>query len=225
MSINNSVLFITLLRVKSYLLSLLDNPDDAGENLELTKEFLSRKFPDQYDEIIYLLTKNGITSDSDIAFNDQIHSKFYEIISMNAGLPDLKTLLNDLNITELSGEKRQKQLDELNEEREARLKKIIGSLFELAKIWVSHKELESELDDYAILQEEEMLRKDEEKVLHQISDNTNYSFNRISQLTQIYLRNFTDYYFDYGGNVALDKFMQDMEKLQSATSKEVSGFI
>lgn len=71
----NNLLF-TLLKIKSFLLSMLESVEDGSDNLELTEEFLERRFPDSKEEILEILISHGINTDAEIAFDQKIHLKF-----------------------------------------------------------------------------------------------------------------------------------------------------
>ena len=46
-------LLFTLLRLKSYLISLIDDPDNCGDTFQFTEEYLSRIYPEKSTEIIF----------------------------------------------------------------------------------------------------------------------------------------------------------------------------
>ena len=72
-------LFLTLLKLKSYLVSMIDDPAGHYGNLKMAEQYLDIKFPDRKNEIINLLEDNNIYSDSEIAFDEKIIFKFRAI--------------------------------------------------------------------------------------------------------------------------------------------------
>ena len=72
-------LFVKLVKLKSYLVSMIDNYNDSPESLYHTEEFLDLRYPEEKDEIIALLKENNIFSDREIVFDTQIHMKFKSI--------------------------------------------------------------------------------------------------------------------------------------------------
>ena len=72
-------LFLILLKLKSYLVSMIDEPADNYSNLKLAEEYLELKFPEKKNKIIRLLEDNNIYSDSEIAFDEKIITKFRTI--------------------------------------------------------------------------------------------------------------------------------------------------
>lgn len=69
-------LFFILLRLKSYLISLIDKAENCENEFKFTEEFLERCFPEEKTEIINILEDNKIYGDCDIVFNDKIHLVF-----------------------------------------------------------------------------------------------------------------------------------------------------
>ncbi|KAB2837641.1 MAG: hypothetical protein F9K45_12440, partial [Melioribacteraceae bacterium] len=155
-------LYFILLRLKSYLISLIDNAENCDNEFKFTEEFLERCFPDEKNEIINLLENNKIFGDCDIVFNDKIHLVFKKIALQNNSKLDLESILHkfDINSEELIGS--QKEIENYIAERENNLKLILETLFNLAKEWAAHKEIESNVDNYSILNDEDVIRPDEE---------------------------------------------------------------
>ena len=73
-------MFIILLKLKSYLISLIDDPSLSIQVLSTQKNTLLRKYPERKEEVIQLLKENKIESDGQIAFDENIQHKFKEIV-------------------------------------------------------------------------------------------------------------------------------------------------
>lgn len=214
-------LLFTLLKLKSYLLSLIDDPEECESNFYYTEEYLTRRVPEKKNEIIETLRKNGINCDSDIVFDEQVHIKFKEIAVKSISVVNLAKVLEELKI---KSEELQKS-DVYIIEREEKLKEIISILFQLAKSWSIRKELENDVDNYSFLAEEDVIRPDEKKIVSGLGNVTSISFEQISKQTMQYLSTLIDYYFDYGGDLNLEKFITSIEEIkESVTQKYMELF-
>lgn len=209
-------LFLILIKLKSYLISLVDQPEDCYKNFDLTEEFLKRRCPEKYEEIIELLKKNKINSDSDIAFDETIHEKFKEIAALESNLVDLPTLFEKLEIDSKNLFSRKV----LKTQREEKIKEILKVLFHLAQNWVARKELENDVEDYSMLEEEELIRPDEEKQLSNLDTYNSISYNNISTLSKNYIDQLAEYYFQYGGDIALVDFVNYLTDLKKIITKK-----
>lgn len=218
-------LFFILLRLKSYLISLIDNAENYDNEFKFTEEFLERCFPEEKNEIINLLENNKIFGDCDIVFNDKIHLVFKKIALQNNSKLDLESILHkfDINSEELIGS--QKEIEDYIAERENNLKLILETLFNLAKEWAAHKEIESNVDNYSILNDEDVIRPDEEIRLDNLDVNASISFEKISRITEKYLDSFADYYFKYGGNISLEKFTNYLEDFKKSINQKYSTLL
>jgi hypothetical protein len=216
MSQENFDLFLTLIKLKSYLISLVDQPEDCYRNFDLTEEYLKRRCPDKREDILELLKKNKINSDSDIAFDETIHEKFKEIAALESNLVDLHTLFEKLEIDAKSLFSQ----EILKTQREERIKEILKVLFHLAQNWVARKELESDVEDYSILEEEEVIRPEEEKKLTNLDTYNSISYNNISSLSKKYVEQLTEYYFQYGGDISLVDFVNYLTDLKRIITKK-----
>lgn len=211
-------LFFSLLRLKSYLLSLLDEPEDCAQSFDFTEEYLERKLPDKKEEIIEMLIEYGIKNDCDIAFDEKIHIKFKEMAVKSKEGVDLASLLSELEIDSQELRAKQKELETLKIQREKKLRYILALLFQLTKNWAAHELLEKDVDDYSTLEEEEMLRPEEISRLDDLDSNSINSFNTISKLTEKYLDLFADYYFHYGGDISLERFLGRLDQIKRSIS-------
>ena len=220
MAEDNFNLLMVLLKLKSYLISMVSHPDDCNNSFTFTEEYLNRLFPEKTDEVIELLLQNGISSDCDIAFNDRVHLKFQEIAKNENPNLNLEKLLEDFQIDYDKHRGKDEALNNIKLERESRLRVIMETLFNLAKAWSNHREIENKVDDYSTLQDEEVLRPAEERNLDILGFDTSVSFNTISDLTERYIRLLTDYYFEYGGNLSLQAFLQKLEKSNTEVAKK-----
>lgn len=208
-------LFLVLIKLKSYLISLIDEPEECYNNLNLTREYFDRRYPEKKDFIIDLLEQNNIHSDCDIVFDEQVHEKFKNIVYGNNQV-DLLSLLNKFEID--SGNLNDNA--NLRSERDEKLKQIIKLLFKLTKIWNSRKELEENVEDYAVLLEEEVLRPEEELHLINLDKITSISFETITVLTKRYIELYVDYYFSYGGDVSLKRFVNEIHLIKKLVTKK-----
>jgi len=213
-------LFLTLLKIKSYLASMIDEPSERFNNFNYTREYLEKRYPDKCKYFLDLLEENGIFSDSEITFNDKIIAKFRTIAHNSGDRGNLLTLLDKLEI-ETRGTiiKDETRLSEISE-REKKLSEILDSIFQLATNWAVLKEIEDKVDDYSILNDEEVIRPDEEKNLDTLDDNTFRVFSTISDLTKEYMEKLTDYYFNYGGNIALKDFVLSLDEIKKDVIKK-----
>lgn len=218
-------LFFILLRLKSYLISLIDNADNCVNEFKNSEEFLDRCFPESKNEILNLLEENKIFGDCDIVFNDKIHLLFKKIAIQNQPSVNLETILHkfDINSQELINS--QKEIEQYIIERENNLKVILELLFNIAKEWAAHREIESNVDNYSILNDEDVIRPDEEIRLDNLDVNATISFERISSLTEKYIDIMSDYYFKYGGNLSLEKFIKYVEQLKQNINKKYSELL
>jgi len=215
-------LFFILLKLRSYLVSLLNSPEECDDSFTYTEEFLERRYPEFKEEIIELLVANNINNDMDIAFNEKIVFRFKDMVSGNEKRTDLAGLLKKFEIEALSIEKENKEKLSYINERERELNKIVEILFQLATNWAVHKELESRVDDYSALSDEDLIRPEEERSFDALDKNTHLSFDKISKLTEKYLRLLTDYYFKYGGDLTLIEFVEELDKIKASVFKKYS---
>lgn len=220
MTQDKSGLFLTLLKIKSYLASMIDDRSDCSDDFHFTEEYLERRYPDKKEEIISILEDNQIYSDGDIAFNEKIILQFRNIvnqISSNVNLPEIlkkfEIETKDIRIIDSSR-------DSIKSEREKHLSNILDTLFQLATNWAVLKELEDKVDDYSVLDEEEVIRPDEEKNLNALDDTTDKAFTILSNLTKKYIHQLTDYYFIYGGDLALKDFIEELNTMQKLVAKK-----
>jgi hypothetical protein len=215
MNADHYSLLMILFKLKSYLMSMIDDPKNCSENLEYTEEFLERKYPELKDEIIDLLIENDIKNDCEIAFNEKIQFVFKQIIGQSENHDDLPSILNKFQIDADELQNVQNKLDAMKNERIKRLDNILEILIILTKYWAQHQELENIVDDYSTLEEEDLIRPEEEEDLTVLDKNTAISFNHLSKHTITYLKLLTDYFFKYGGDISLFNFMKDLDNLKS----------
>lgn len=225
MSAEQFDLFLILLKLKSYLISLIDNPDFETDSLEITEEFLDRKYPELKSEIIEMFIEHKIHNDSEIAFNDKIHVKFKEMVKGKSGTFNLASILEKYNIQSVAEDNRDRSIDELRIAREQKLKEIVTVLFQLARLWTQRSTLEENVDDFSILDEEELIRPDEEKELGKLDRDTFISFNTISKISNLYLEQLIEYYFQFGGDLALPEFIEELEALKKIVKQKYSDLL
>lgn len=207
----NFNLFLTLVKLKFYIVSMVDSPS-AGKTFYLTEEFLERRAPEWKSEILSTLKSHNIKNDAAIAFDDAIVLKFRKIADEKEQHTSLSSILNNLEI--VSKALSSSSADEYRSEREQLAHSILEDLFQLSSNWVLHKELENRFDEYSVLDEEEVIRPDEAEKLDMLNSNTDNSFKMISDLTTNYINQLADYYFKFGGDIHLKDFWRDLEKIK-----------
>jgi hypothetical protein len=145
---NNEDLFLILLKLKSYLISLLDDIPAGDENLAFTEEFLDRKYPGLKEEVLDLLSANQIFTDSQIAFDEKIHLRFRDMVEVGHAQVNLKDLLEKYNIQNVEESLHEKTVDNLKSAREQKLKEVVSILLQLARIWSHRNIIENRIDDF-----------------------------------------------------------------------------
>lgn len=218
-------LFYILLKLRSYLVSLINSPEECDDTFTFTEEFLDRRYPEMKEIIMDLLLANGINSDYDIAFNEKIVFKFKDMIAETEKRTDISVLLKKYDIDAISLERDRKKLESFQNKRERELNKVIENLFQLAANWAVHRELENKVDDYSTLSEEDLIRPEEEKSFDTLGKNTDASFDKISKLTEKYIHLLTDYYFRYGGDLTLIEFAEELEKIKVSVFKKYADLL
>ncbi len=219
MKADQNDLFMLLIKLKSYLLSLMESPKDSDGKFTYTNEYLQRRFPQKREEIISLLQKNDITCDEEIAFDDKVHSKFREIVKSYEKPRNLNLMLEEFQI-ESDNLRRLEKVNEYNSLRDKKIIAILKILLDLSKGWALHKELESAVEVYSALEEEELIRPHEEEKLNNLDSHTLESYNNIAEITSKYLSELINYYFDFGGNEALQELIDNFDRLKKSTSKK-----
>lgn len=220
---NQSEILLTLVKLRYYLVALIESPEECYDNFNITEEFFERRNIQDGEELISRLQDNGITNDCDIAFNKDIHNIFRNVAQDFSSLPDLKTILEDFEIELNDSYLKEDNISKFRRKREEKLNEIIGLLFKLAKNWSMHHEIEDSIDDFNALDDVELLRPDEEKQLDVLGDNSVYSFDVISKQTEKYIQLLSDYYFKYGGDLILAGFVNDISNLKSEVAKKYSN--
>ena len=210
---NKNDVFVILLRLKSYLISLIDTPDDCDESLEYSKEYLSRKFPEMSLMLLDMLQENEIYSDCQIVFDPDIQDKFKKIAQGETTKIELDEILYKYNIESKDLLLSNEWNKTVKTNREEMIRQIVSILLKTANEWVNRKDLEENIDDISLLIEEDVLRAEEVDKLNSISNETGLSFSKLSTLTLIYIKFFTDYLFDHGGDVSLKNFQQKLWKI------------
>lgn len=218
-------IFLILLRLKSYLISLMDDSKVEYEGFEFTNEYLDRKFPEQKEEVLQLLISNNIMSDAQIAFDEKIHERFKEILKEEEPHTDLTSILEKFHIEAVPSSIKDKTLDNYRIIRDQKLKEIISILLQIARVWTQRNEIEDDIATYSLLNEEDMMRPYERKKLGELDKNTSISFKTISQLTQIYLEQLIDYFFKFGGDMALMEFVSSLEEFKRIVTRKYYSLI
>jgi len=217
-----SEILLTLVKLRYYLVSLIENPEECYDNFNLSEEFLERRNILNGQELISKLEDNGISNDCDIAFNKDIHNIFRNVAQDFSSMPDLKSILEDFEIKLNDTFLKEDNISKFRRKREESLNEIIGILLRLAKNWSMHHEIEDSIDDFNALDDVELLRPDEEKQLDVLGDHSVYFFDVISKQTEKYIQLLSDYYFKYGGDLILAGFVNDISNLKTEVAKKYS---
>jgi len=212
-------IFFILVKLKSYLTALINAPSDCLEPFDLTNEFFARKYPERKEELLLILKDGGISNECEIVFEPMINTKFKEIAIKNGSHLYIETMLEKLEIEAKELTERENEIDAIISEREESIKKIIRELLTLAKQWSEHKEIDLGIDDLSLLDEEELLRIDEQVQLNELDAKSVESFKKIIRLTDNYLNLLSDHFFDYRGNIYLHDFIRRISRLKSHVEK------
>ncbi|MCH7974332.1 MAG: hypothetical protein IIA48_03055 [Bacteroidetes bacterium] len=223
MAAYQSEILLTLVKLRYFLISLIESPEECYDNFNISEEFFERRNIINGNELLEKLQDNGINNDCDIAFNKDIHNIFKIVSQDFSSNPDLKSMLEEFEIEVNEALIKEDNISKFRREREEKLNEIINILFKLAKEWSMHHEIEDSIDDFNALDDVELLRPDEEKQLDVLGDNSVYSFDIISKQTEKYIELLSDYYFKYGGDLILAGFVNDISKLKSVVAKKYSN--
>ena len=207
-------LFLILLKLKSYLVSLVEPGINSGNSFDYTEEYLERKYPEHKEEIMELLTKNDIQGDKEIVFDEKMHLKFKEMLKTKGIVSDLPSILEKYNIETIEETLRDKTLSEIKSAREQKLKEIVTLLLQLARNWAQRGELENNVEDFSLLEEEDLIRPDEQKELGKLDNDTTASFKVITKLSHLYFEQLIEYYFAFGGDVMLNDFVNGLDSFK-----------
>jgi len=223
MSVNQNEILLILVKLRYYLVSLIESQEECYDNFNISEEFFERRNITNGEELLGRLQENGINNDCDIAFNKDIHNIFRIVAQDFSSTPDLKALLEEFEIKVNEAQLKEDKISKFQRKREESLNEIISILFKLAKNWSMHHEIEDSIDDFNILDNVELLRPDEERQLDVLGDNSVYSFDVISKLTEKYIELLSDYYFKYGGDLILAGFVNEISNLKSEVAKKYSN--
>ncbi|MCH8170035.1 MAG: hypothetical protein IIB07_02745 [Bacteroidetes bacterium] len=223
MAAYQSEILLTLVKLRYFLISLIESPEECYDNFNISEEFFERRNITNGNELLEKLQDNGINNDCDIAFNKDIHNIFKIVSQDFSSNPDLKSMLEEFEIEVNEALIKEDNISKFRREREEKLNEIINILFKLAKEWSMHHEIEDSIDDFNTLDDVELLRPDEEKQLDVLGDNAVYSFDIISKQTEKYIELLSDYYFKYGGDLILAGFVNDISNLKSVVAKKYSN--
>ena len=218
-------LFIILLKMKSYLISLIDDPSLEYIGFQYSEEYLLRKYPERKEEILELLKANKIENDAQIAFNENIQQKFKEIVIGMESSHKLSEILDKYQIESINDTLKEKTLDDIKQSREQKLKEIVSLLLQLARIWTKRSEIENNIENYSLLDEEDLIRPEELTELDQLDHETSVSYGTISKLTEIYLEQLAEYYFKYGGNVSLVRLIDSLDGFKQIVSSKYKNLL
>ena len=199
---------------------MVDHPSKGDDVFDYTEEFLDRKYPEHKSEIMELLLAYNIHGDAEIAFDEKMHLKFREMVKEKESASDLTSILEKFNIQAIEESIKDRTLVEIKSAREQKLKEVVTLLLQLARIWTQRGELESNVEDFSFLEEEELIRPEEQKELGKLDDDTMASYNAISKLSHLYLEHLIEYYFAFGGDLALTEFIKGLEDFKTFTERK-----
>lgn len=218
MAFRNQDLLYVLLKLRSYLISLIDVNNTTPENFNYTEEYLDRRFPEIKAELMELLIENDFNSDKDIIVDPQIYNRFVNLSKNVDSRENLAQILGKMNISTPDEDLENEDFEKYKSDRDFALKEVVDLLLRLARTWASHQELESIVDQYFILEEEEVLRSEEINKLDNLASNAAVSLRQILVFTKKYLHCLIDYYFKYGGDLPLNDFVRDLESIKREIS-------
>ncbi len=209
-------LFMLLLKLKSYLVSMVDDDTDDSSGLYYTEEYLRAKYPDKKDEVLSMLHRYKLESDYEIVFNEQVHHIFKSMVDGESNVRNLDNILKQQKINSFSPSEVEKFLENFQLNRNNTIKEMVGLLLNVTKLWSDYHEIESQVDDYIELDEKEVLRPDEEEKFQALDKTASKSLDEISLLTKEYLELWIDFLFKFGGDVQLREFTAQFEKLKES---------
>jgi len=216
----NTDLFLVLLKLKSYLVSMIDSSENCDGSFNFTEEFLQRRYPDLEPKIIDLLQDQGLNDDCDIVFDENAHIKFQEIVKTEQPQLSLEEIIEksgiDLNGIEIINN----YLIKYQSARDNNLQIIVGQLFQIIKAWAHLQIAEDKFDELSTLLELDVIRKNETKELEKVGEITDSTHSRITSLSHQYLKMLSDYYFDFGGNVELKNFIDQLSLFKKDVEKK-----
>lgn len=225
MKANENNLFIILLRLKSYLVSMIDSEEESPDSLYYTEEYLQTKYPEIKEELISLLQKYHIKSDGQIAFDNSIHLKFKDIVESGSMSSGLNNILEKYSIDSQEFSTIESFINSYRLKRDKKIKDLVETLLRLARSWANLKNLQNEIDDFSELNEEDVLRPDEEKTYSKLDEISTKSLNDLNMLSKLYLDQLTDYLFKFGGDVQLKSLASFLKVLRERIEKTYSELI
>lgn len=218
MSNEKQDLFILLLKLKSYLVSMIDDDTDENSNLYFTEEYLDKRYPEKKEEIISLLQNYELNSDSEIVYNEQVHHIFKEMVESNTKSTNLDHILKQQKINAYTPSEVEKFLENFQHNRDSTIKEMVGLLLKLTKYWSNYHEIETLVDDYIELDEKEVLRPEEEERFQTLDKNASLSLDQISAITKKYLELWIDFLFKFGGDIQLREFTAQFDELNKTVN-------
>ena len=207
-------LFMVLLKLKSYLVSMIDDDKNSGKSFYFTEEYLDNRFPEQKSEIIELLKKFNLKSDCDIVFNEQVHHIFRDMVASQNPNKNLDYILKQEKIVGLKPDDVEKFLEDFQKNRDISIKEMVTILLKLTKLWSNYHEIETRVDDYIELDEKEVLRPEEEREFQNLDQDASISLDKITFLTKNYLEILIDFLFKFGGDIQLQTFVTQFDELK-----------
>ena len=100
MAAYQSEILLTLVKLRYFLISLIESPEECYDNFNISEEFFERRNIINGNELLEKLQDNGINNDCDIAFNKDIHNIFKIVSQDFSSNPDLKSMLEEFEIDE-----------------------------------------------------------------------------------------------------------------------------
>lgn len=213
-------LFLLLLQLKSYLVSMIDTPEKCAGSFNFTEEFLQRRYPELEIKILDLLQEQGLNDDCDIIFDERAHIKFQEIVRAEQPQLSLEKIIEKSGIDSSGIEIINNYLSKYQSTRDRNLQIIIGQLFQIIKAWAHLQIAEEKFDELSALLELDVIRKSETEELEKVGEIADSTHSRITSLSHKYLKMLSDYYFDFGGNIELKNFIDQLELFKKDVEKK-----
>ena len=121
MAAYQSEILLTLVKLRYFLISLIESPEECYDNFNISEEFFERRNIINGNELLEKLQDNGINNDCDIAFNKDIHNIFKIVSQDFSSNPDLKSMLEEFEIEVNEALIKEDNISKFRREREEKL--------------------------------------------------------------------------------------------------------
>ena len=125
MAAYQSEILLTLVKLRYFLISLIESPEECYDNFNISEEFFERRNIINGNELLEKLQDNGINNDCDIAFNKDIHNIFKIVSQDFSSNPDLKSMLEEFEIEVNEALIKEDNISKFRREREEKLTNLL----------------------------------------------------------------------------------------------------